>query len=301
MKLLCFNDNQMGILKDDRVVDVTSALPHWGIKPLGQHVEEVIEEFDSYRPKFEEIASREAGVPVGEVNLLPPIPNPPKVLAGFANYKDRPERQNLPQEFFYKSPTGIIGPGGTVELPDIPAVEVYQAEAEIAYVIGKRGKNVSEAQAMDYVFGYMPFFDVSARGTFRRTQFIGKGQDTFCPIGPYLVTKDEVPDPHNLRVQSWLNGDPRQDYNTSYMMYYLPAQIAWLSKYVTLEPGDVIATGTHHDGLQPINGGDTLEIEIEKLGRLSVNIKAYGSRKDVEWVPGVNQAKQPEGAPWTPI
>ena len=166
MKLLCFNDNRMGILKNDRVVDVTSALPHWGIKPLEQHVEEVIEEFDSYKPKFEEIASREAGVPVGEVKLLPPIPNPPKVLAGFANYKDRPERQNLPQEFFYKSPTGIIGPGGTVELPDIPAVEVYQAEAEIAYVIGKRGKNVSEAQAMDYVFGYVPFFDVFRQGNF---------------------------------------------------------------------------------------------------------------------------------------
>ena len=301
MKLLCFNDNRMGVLKGDNVVDVSGALSHFGIKPLEQQVEEVIDGFGSYKTKFEEIVARESGTPVGSVNLLPPIPRPQKVIAAFVNYKDRPDRQNIPAEFFYKSPSGIVGPGGTIELPDIPEVVVFQAEAEISFVMGKRCRNVSEAEAMDYVFGYMPSFDVSARGTFRRTQFIGKGQDTFMPIGPYLVSKDEVPDPHNLRVQSWLNGETRQDYNTSYMMHYIPAQVAWLSKYLTLEPGDIIPTGTFHEGLKPVNGGDTLEIEIEKLGRLKVNLTAKGAPKHEEWTPGVNQPKQPEGSPWTPI
>ena len=289
MKLLCFNDDRLGVLKDDRVVDVTRALPHFGIKRLQTHVEEVLEEFATYRPKFEEIAAAEPGVPVAEVNLLPPIPRPPKVLAAFVNYRDREGVGELPMEFFYKSPTGIVGPGGTVELPDNDAVGVYHFEAELAYVIGTRAKHVSEADAMEYVFGYTPCIDVSARpaaGIQRRTQFMGKGQDTFAPIGPYLVTKDEISDPHDLRVRLWVNEGLRQDYSTSDMAHQIPEQIAWLTRYVTLQPGDVITTGTHHRGLGPINGGDVVDFEIEKLGRMTLNVKGYGSPKTAEWNPG---------------
>ena len=289
MKLVCFNENRLGVLKDERVVDVTSALPHWGIKRLQTHVEEVLEEFGTYRPKFEELQAQEAGVPLSAVSLLPPLPRPSKVLAAFVNYRDREGAPDPPMEFFYKSPTGIVGPGGTVELPDNDAVGVYHFEAELAYVIGKRAKHVSEADAMEYVFGYVPFIDVSARpagGVQRRTQFMGKGQDTFAPIGPYLVTKDEVPDPHDLQVRLWVNEGLRQDYRTSDMAHRIPAQIAWLTQFVTLVPGDVITTGTHHRGLGPVNGGDVVDFEIEKLGRMTLSVKGYGPPKTAEWRPG---------------
>ena len=289
MKLLCYNDGRLGVLKDDRVVDVSEALPYWGIKRLQTHLEEVLADFETYRPKFEEMVARDPGVPLAAVNLLPPIPRPSKVLAAFVNYRDREGSAEMPIEFFYKSPTGIVGPGGTVELPDNEEVGVYHFEAELAYVIGKRAKQVSEADAMEYVFGYTPFIDVSARpaaGVQRRTQFMGKGQDTFAPIGPYLVTRDEVPDPHNLRVRLWVNEALRQDYSTSDMAHPIPEQIAWLTRLVTLEPGDVIATGTHHRGLGPVNGGDTVDFEIERLGRMTLRVKGYGPPKTTEWTPG---------------
>jgi 2-keto-4-pentenoate hydratase/2-oxohepta-3-ene-1,7-dioic acid hydratase in catechol pathway len=146
---------------------------------------------------------------------------------------------------------------------------------------------------MDYIFGYVPFFDVSARGMTRRSQFLPKGQDTFSPCGPWITTKDEVPDPHALSVRPWLNGEDRQNYNSKDMAYNIPYQVAWLSKYAQLHPGDVIATGTHHDGLGPVNPGDVLEIEIEKLGRTKFFLGGGGPRKDIEWAAGMNKPVQP--------
>jgi len=292
MKLACFNDNRLGVVLDDRVVDVSEALPHWGIKRLETHVEEVIEGFATYRPQFERMLARERGVPLAGVRLLAPIPRPPKILAAFVNYRDREGAQIGPVDFFYKASNAVVGPGGTVDLPDDDEVGVHHFEAELAYVIGRRAKHVSEAEAMDYVFGYLPFIDVSARtapGIQRRTQLIGKGQDTFAPLGPYLVTKDEVPDPHKLRVRLWVNGELRQDYNTSDMAHYIPEQIAWLTKHVALEPGDVLATGTHHVGLGPVNGGDKVELEVERLGRLAVNVTSSGPAKMGGWGPGAQR------------
>jgi len=288
LKLLSFNDSKLGVLKDDQVVDVSSTLPHPGILRYQTQLEDVIEHFDSYRPKFEDIVSKESGVPLSDVKLMPPIPRPSKVLAAFVNYKDRIGGASLPIEFFYKSPN-TIGPGGTVELLDDELVGVYHFEAELAFVIGKRAKNVSEANAMDYVFGYTPFIDVSARpaeGKQRRTQFVGKGQDTHSPMGPYLVTKDEVADPHNLQVRLWVNEGIRQDYNTSAMAHQIPELVAWLTRFVTLEPGDVIPTGTYHEGLGPVNGGDLVDFEVEQLGRMRINAKGFGPPKTQEWIPG---------------
>lgn len=176
-----------------------------------------------------------------------------------------------------------------MELPDIPAVAVTQPEAELAFVMGPCGRNVSESDAMDAVFGYVPFFDISNRGMVRRTQFLPKGQSTHSPCGPWITTADEVPDPHDLTVKSWVGGEARQDYNTRHMAHKIPELVSWLSRFVQLQPGDVIATGTYHVGLGPMNGGDTLEIEIEKLGKARFTVKADGPRKDVEWIPGKSQ------------
>ena len=301
MKILRFKDNRIGILKDgSRVVDVSAAIPHLAIKSPQQVIEEIIEDFPTYRKKFEQIASKKSvkTLPLRSVKLLPPIPRPSKCLAAFVNYVDRPDRspETLPNEFFYKAPE-LVGPGGAVQLLDIPPVIVYQAEAELAFVMGRRSKNVKEADAMKYVFGYAPFFDISARGMTRRTQFLPKGQDTYACLGPWITTKDEVPDPHNLIVKSWVDGKSRQDYNTKYMAHRIPAQISWLTRFVQLEPGDVIATGTYHEGLGPINPGETLEIEIEKLGRTKFLIKGDSPRKDNEFMPGVT----PSSPPTSPI
>ncbi|MCZ6623458.1 MAG: fumarylacetoacetate hydrolase family protein [Deltaproteobacteria bacterium] len=291
MKLLRFNDDRIGVLKDENhVVDVSGAITSRRAKGPQRVIEDIIENFRRYRRKFERIVDRESGVPLSSVKLLAPIPRPSKCLAAFVNYLDRPDRSvdHLPNEYFYKAPE-LVGPEGTVELLDIPPVLVYQPEAELAFVMGKRAKNVQQAEAMDYLFGYIPFFDISARGMTRRTQFVPKGQDTYGPCGPWITTKDEIPDPHNLVVKSWVNGEVRQNYNTQYMAHKIAEQIAWVSRLVQLQPGDVIATGTYHEGLGPINDGDVLEIEIEKMGKARFFIKGHGPRKDVEWMPGVSQ------------
>ncbi|HEX9880016.1 MAG TPA: fumarylacetoacetate hydrolase family protein [Candidatus Binatia bacterium] len=297
MKILRFNDDRIGILKDgSSVVDVSDTISHRAEKGPNRAMEEFIERFDSIRKEIEQIAARSNPVPLSSVKLLSPIPRPSKVLAAFVNYLDRPgaEPGNVPIELFYKCPE-LLGPEGTITIPDIPPVKVFQPEAELAFVIGKRGKDIAESAAMDYVLGYMPFVDVSSRGMVRRTQFLGKGLDTWGPCGPWVTTQDEVGDPHALQVKSWVNGKPRQDYNTKDMAQKIPQLIAWTTRFVTLHPGDVITTGTYHEGLGPLNDGDVLEIEIEKLGRAKFFTKSYGPRKEETWAPPIPQPGQKTG------
>lgn len=269
MKILRFDDDRVGVLKGtDRVVDVSRLIGHRDERGPQRVMEELIGNFARYRAEMEKIAAAETGVPLSSVRLLAPIPRPSKCLAAFVNYLDNAERtvETLPNEFFCKAPE-LVGPGAPVDLKNIEAVREVQPEAELAFVIGRHAKDISEADAMDCVFGYLPFFDISARGLKRRSLLIPKGQDTFAPCGPWITTKDEVPDPHNLRVRSWVNGTPRQDYNTRDMAHKIPDQVSWLSRFIQLQVGDVIATGTFHKGLGPINPGDRLVIEIDGLGR----------------------------------
>ncbi|MPZ77616.1 MAG: fumarylacetoacetate hydrolase [Deltaproteobacteria bacterium] len=296
MRILRFNDDRIGVLNEGSVVDVSEAVEYRVEKGPQRVIEEILERFIDYRKEFELLAKRGKPVALNELKLLAPIPRPSKCLAAFSNYLDRPDRKldQMHLDFFYKAPE-LVGPEQIVELPDIPAVMVYQAEAELAFVIGKRGKNINVDRALDHVFGYVPFFDISARGLTRRTQFIPKGQDTHGPCGPWLATKDEIPDPHNLNVRSWINGEKRQDFNTRHMAHKIPELIAWVSKFVQLCPGDVIATGTHHEGLAAINDGDVLEIEVEGIGKTKFSVKGYGARKDMEFVPGKTPVPRPSG------
>ena len=289
MKILRFDDDRIGVLKNgDRVVDVSGAIDYRVEKGPQRVIEEVIDGFDdAYRSRFEEIVGGADGVGLDQVKLLAPVPRPSKCLAAFVNYKDSPERtkESLVIEYFYKSPD-LVGPEGTIELLDIPPVTVWQPEAEIAFVVGKTAKHVEEADAYEHIFGYVPFVDVSARGLNRRTQFIPKGQDTYAVCGPWITTRDEVPDPHKLRVQSWVNESPRQDYSTEFMAYQIPEQVAWLTRFIRLVPGDVITTGTFHVGLGPLNDGDILDVEIERLGRARFYARGQGPRKDAAFLPG---------------
>ncbi|MGE5305578.1 MAG: fumarylacetoacetate hydrolase family protein [Alphaproteobacteria bacterium] len=298
MKILRFNDDRIGVIKNgnNMVVDVSDTVSARKAKGPQRVMEEIIEGWRKYRRRFEKILAAQEGVPLSSVQLRCPLPRPSKCLAAFVNYIDRPDRSpdTLPNEYFYKSPD-LVGPGEMVELRDIPAAVVYQPEAEFAFVIGKTAKDVPESKAMDYVFGYVPFFDISTRGLARRTQFIPKGQDTHGCCGPWVITKDEIPDPDNVVVKSWTNGEARQNYNTQYMAHKIPDQIAWLTRFLRLNPGDVIATGTYHEGLRPMNSGDTIEIEFENLGKAQFKVGGNSPRKDVDWLPGKSQPQPPPG------
>ena len=297
MKILRFNDDRIGVIKDgNRVVDVSDTISARKAKGPQRVMEEIIEGWRKYRRRFEKVLAEQEGVPLESVQLRSPLARPGKFLAAFSNYIDRPGRtaDNFPNEYFYKSPD-LVGPGESVDLRDIPACVVYQPEAEFSFIIGKTAKDVPEKKALDYVFGYLPTFDISTRGLVRRTQFIGKGQGTHGCCGPWIITKDEIPDPHNVVVKSWNNGEPRQNYNTSNMAHKIPNQIAWLSRFVQLSPGDLVATGTFHEGLMPVNPGDTIEIEFENMGRAKFHVTGNSPRKAVDWLPGRDQPKPPEG------
>jgi 2-keto-4-pentenoate hydratase/2-oxohepta-3-ene-1,7-dioic acid hydratase in catechol pathway len=175
---------------------------------------------------------------------------------------------------FHKMSNAVIGNGDTMVLPDVPA-SVFEGEAELALIIGKRATRVPQSEAMKYVFGYTGFIDGSARGLPPpgNVFFQMKSRDTFAPMGPWIVTADEIADPQNLGITLSNNGHVMQKFNTSDMAHHIPRCIEWLSSIHTLEPGDVVATGTNHRGLNPFMDGDKIELTIEKVGTLAFNVK----------------------------
>jgi len=213
-----------------------------------------------------------------------PVPRPGKLICIGLNYRDHAAESNMPipkqPVVFSKFATAVIAPGEPVVLPDTSSQVDY--EAELAVVIGRRGKKVSAARALDYVLGYTCFNDISARdfqfadGQWQR----GKSCDSFAPMGPTLVTADEVPDPHQLPIKLLLNGKTMQDSNTDQFIFGVPELIEFLSQTITLEPGDVIATGTPSGVgfarkppvfLQP---GDEMVVDIEGVGKLNTPVVA---------------------------
>lgn len=210
---------------------------------------------------------------------LAPVPRPGKLICIGLNYRDHAAESNMPiperPVVFSKFSTAVIAPGEPVVIP--ATSEQVDYEAELAVVIGRRAKNVSAGSALDYVLGYTAFNDVSARdfqfadGQWQR----GKSCDTFAPMGPFIVTADEIPNPHNLAIKLRLNGKTMQDSNTDQLIFGVPELIAFLSETITLEPGDVIATGTPPGvgfARKPpvfLKAGDQMEVEIEKIGVLN--------------------------------
>jgi 2-keto-4-pentenoate hydratase/2-oxohepta-3-ene-1,7-dioic acid hydratase in catechol pathway len=275
MKLAFFDDFKLGVVKGDNVVDVSAAVA--GVPHLGPHdlINGVIARFAELRPKLEEAAARSAGVPLASVRLRPPLPKPNNIDCMAVNYmEDGTRTEPAPINAFHKSPNAVIGPGDTMVLPDVPAT-IFEGEAEMAVVIGKRAKNVKAADAMGYVFGYVNFIDGSARGLPPpgNVFYQMKSRDTFAPLGPWIVTADEIREPHKLQIKLWVNGVLKQNFNTSDMAHKVARCIAWVSSIHTLEPGDVLATGTNHRGLSSFMDGDLVELETEGLGRLHIRIR----------------------------
>ena len=275
MKIIFFDDFRLGVLSGDQVVDVSDKVTE--IPMVGPHdlINGLIENFENYRSVFEAAAASGDGVPLDGVRIRPPLPRPINIDCMAVNYmEDGTRSEPAPINAFTKAPNSIIGPDDTMVLQDIPAT-VFEGEAELAVVIGKRCYQVNEAEAMDYVFGYINLIDGSARGLppAGNVFFQMKARETFTPIGPYLVTKEEISDPQSLPIKLWVNGNLMQDFNTDDMAHSITRCIEWISHVHALEPGDIIATGTNHGGLNPFHDGDVVELECEGLGRLKINIR----------------------------
>ena len=275
MRFVFFDDFRLGVIQGDGVVDVSEAvrdIPHAGAHDI---INGVIARFAEYRGRLEAASKRGAAVPLAGVRIRPPLPRPVNIVCMAVNYmEDGTRSEPAPINAFMKSPGAIIGPGDTMVLPDVPAT-IFEGEAEVAVVIGRRASRVSAADAMSYVFGYTNFIDGSARGLppTGNMFYQMKSRDTFAPIGPALVTADEVPDPHRLQITLSVNGTVKQNFNTSDMAHKIPRCIEWVTSIHTLEPGDILATGTNHRGLSAFMNGDVIEVETEGLGKLSFNVR----------------------------
>ena len=213
----------------------------------------------------------------GDVTMDVPVARPSKIVCVGRNYAAHVKELNheMPEGpvFFAKAPSTLCSPGDPIVIPAWFEGRVDH-EAELGVVIGKLGKDIPESEAMEYIAGYTIINDVTAR-SMQKTDiekgnpwFRSKSFDTFCPMGPYLVPRDAVDDPHNLDIRLTVNGETRQESNTSLMMFKLPTLIHLLSKYMTLQPGDVIATGTP-EGVSEIKHGDVVEITVTGLGTLT--------------------------------
>jgi 2-keto-4-pentenoate hydratase/2-oxohepta-3-ene-1,7-dioic acid hydratase in catechol pathway len=217
-------------------------------------------------------------MPEDQAKLAAPIPRPPKIICIGLNYRDHAIESGMPipetPTMFAKFATSVIGPGAAIVLPKASTRPDY--EAEMAVVIGKGGRHIPEAKWREHVFGYTILNDVSARDFQMATSqwMIGKTFDTFAPMGPAIVTADEIEDPHQLAISLELSGDIMQNSNTSNLVFGVPALIAYLSSVFTLEPGDVIATGTPpgvgfaRTPPRYLKAGDEVRVRVEGLGEL---------------------------------
>jgi len=275
MKIAYFDDWKIGIVKGDQIVDVSAVvkdIPHTG---PGDLMNGLIARWADYKKKIEDAAAKGAGKPLASVKLRAPLPKPVNIDCMAVNYmEDGTRTEPAPINAFHKSPAAIIGPEETMILPDVPA-SVFEGEAELALVIGKAASHVPASRAMEYVFGYVNFVDGSARGLPPpgNVFYQMKSRDTFAPIGPWIVTADEIKDPQNLAIKLTVNGQPKQTFNTNDMAHKIPRCVEWVSSIHALEPGDILATGTNHRGLNAFHDGDTVELECEGCGKLRFKVR----------------------------
>ncbi|WP_067925587.1 fumarylacetoacetate hydrolase family protein [Alicyclobacillus shizuokensis] len=282
MKLALFNDYQLGVVSEGRVYDV-GAWVNWRAEKPQESLVRLMASYDQVSSRLQGFAEAPSQ-PLAQVRLRPPVPAPSKIVAAPVNYyrhQDEMNRQFNNAEhtieklgFFLKAPSSIIGPGDAVQLPH--ADRRFDHEAELAFVVGRRARHVSAADAHKYIFAYFALMDITMRGMEDRP--MRKSFDTFTPIGPWLVTADEVENPHQLDLRLWVNDDLRQDANTSDLIYDSYQFFALASSVMTLEPGDILTTGTP-EGVGPIQPGDTVRIQIERIGEFSVAVEAERSQE----------------------
>ncbi|MGI8468473.1 MAG: fumarylacetoacetate hydrolase family protein [Pyrinomonadaceae bacterium] len=270
------------LVSADEIIDLTNIVSD---KDLTAH--QILNCFDLESGFFAkakaEIQKNLPKIKRGEIEICAPVPRPNKIICIGLNYKNHAEESGMPIPkspiIFSKFATCIVGASQPILLPKGSVQVDY--EAELAFIVGRKAKNVRKEDAMNYVFGYTNFNDVSARDfQFADGQWTrGKSCDTFAPTGEFIATKDEIADPHNLRIQFRLNGETLQNSTTAELIFKIPELVEFLSATIKLEPGDIIATGTPPGvgfARKPpifLKDGDTAEVEIEGLGILSNPVK----------------------------
>ena len=299
-----------GLLTDRGVVDISGAVKKGYTPQLT--MQGIIDDFDGLKPALEKLAAERQGGAGRQVQLKPPLPRPGKILCCIANYWEHAQREARPLNMFMKNPDAVIGPGDTIMLPEYTVPWVFMHEAELALVIKGPAKMVKPKDWRSAVFGYTALIDVSAREQGRRTwpaipltSWLGKSFDTFAPIGPCIVTADEMKDPNDLIVRFWNDGALRHNYNTDDMEHRVPELVEFATTVMTMNSGDLIACGTNHEGLGSLQDGETVDIEIQHIGKMTLKVarsaqahlgdgRLHGRRLHQ---PGRGQAPSPAGRP----
>jgi 2-keto-4-pentenoate hydratase/2-oxohepta-3-ene-1,7-dioic acid hydratase in catechol pathway len=268
-------DVKPGLLTERGVVSIADVVPA-GATPQATMVG-IIDGFAGLRPTLERRVRDGEATPIENVRLRPPLPRPGKILACIANYWEHGALEARALNMFLKSPDAVIGPGDTIVLPEFTEPWIFMHEAELALVMKGPAKLVKRENWRSAVFGYTGMIDVSARGEGRRTwktgSWLGKSFDTFAPLGPCIATADEITDPNDVHIQFWVDGQLRHNYNTDDMEHLVPELVEWASTIMTLNSGDVIACGTNHEGLGPLQDGEVVDFEIHGIGRMRLSVR----------------------------
>jgi len=284
MKICRFDDNRLGLVQGDSVLDVTAALdalPAYRY-PLPR-TDQLIEHLEMLKPHILEAAKGAKAIPLAQVKLLSPVANPGKIVAAPVNYKAHLEESRNDVEInfnrkvieiqtiglFLKATSSIVGAseGVAVSMPE----RRNDHEIELVAIIGKPARNVSKEDALDYVAAYCIGLDMTIRGQEERS--MRKSLDTFTVLGPWMVTPDEVGEPNSQQMVLTVNDEPRQNANTGDLIMNVRDLISWASTFYTLQPGDILMTGTP-DGVNRVVPGDTIHATIEKIGGMKVKVRA---------------------------
>jgi 2-keto-4-pentenoate hydratase/2-oxohepta-3-ene-1,7-dioic acid hydratase in catechol pathway len=252
MRLVSYDAGRAGFLAGDQVVPLQA-----------QTMRDVIASWDAGEPVA---PGREAPIPLRDVRLRVPVADPSKIIAAPVNYRDHQAEMSVDATigalgFFLKAPSSLLDPGGTIQLPYHD--RRFDQEGELAVVIGRTARRVSEQDALSYVFGYTGLLDITMRGGEDRST--RKSFDTFTPMGPVVVTADELADPDDVELRCWVSGDLRQKASTRDLIWGVARLVSYASSVATLYPGDVISTGTPA-GVGPLASGDTIRLELSGLG-----------------------------------
>jgi 2-keto-4-pentenoate hydratase/2-oxohepta-3-ene-1,7-dioic acid hydratase in catechol pathway len=286
MKLAAIKPNELAIVKNETLISIGELLPK------GSTMIDLITAYDGIKGKLDALAAGGSGVGLDAKRLKPPVENPSKIWAAAGNYKRgtaglgdargrgtaaKTSPEELLENIFLKPPSAIAGPEDNILIPK-NADSIFP-ELELCVVIGKKARHVSKARAFDVVFGYTIMLDVTARGyglskNLSGTRNVRKGFETFAPIGPWITTKDEIADPHNLWMKLWINGELKQSAKTEAMINDIATQISFLSEVTTLLPGDLLTTGNPDspEFQEKLKPGDILKSEIEGIGAMNLGV-----------------------------
>lgn len=282
MKLISFDDYQIGVLTDEnKVIEITELLPNLPEELRSFRMLTLIERWDTLQPLIKQHIKSKQPVDLDSVNLIAPVPAPRKVYAQPSNYKAHSEEMQASpwsgsapqisseQGMFLKASSSVSGPNDPILLPY--SDRVIHHESELVMIMGKGGSMIPAEQALDHVFGYTCGLDMTVRGPEDRSK--RKSFDSFAPIGSYIITADEISDPQSLEINLWVNEELRQHAFTKDMIVDCKNQIANMSWVARMEPGDLIFTGTP-EGVGPVAPGDLVTINISEVGELSARAKA---------------------------